>query len=199
MKKILLSVITLCFSVLSGFSQVVITTKSGESIQAKVIEVGPAQIKYKKFDNPDGPLYWILNSSVLMVKYQNGTVEVFKVEKAATDSVIRVPSTENMYSKGVLDATKYYRGYKGAGTGTLIASLVSPLGGLIPAIACSSTSPRDRNLNYPNPVLMKDSDYFLGYTQRAKKIKQGKVWLNWGIGLGVNLVAELFILAQPSK
>jgi hypothetical protein len=67
-------------------------------------------IKYKKSDNLDGPLYWILKSAVIMVKPQN------------------------------------------------------------------------KNLHYPNPELMKNSEYFFGYTQKARKIKQGKVWLNWGIG-----------------
>jgi hypothetical protein len=133
-----------------------------------------------------------------MVKYENGTVDVFQIEKKNADSSAVVSLTENLFMKGQVDATKYYTKYKGAGTGTLITSLVSPLIGLIPAIACSSTQPREINLGYPNPALMKNPDYYLGYTQKAKKIKQGKVWLNWGIALGVNLVAELLLISgQP--
>jgi hypothetical protein len=100
--------------------------------------------------------------------------------------------------KGQVDATIYYKGYKGAGTGTLIAGLFSPLLGLIPAIACSSTKPKETNLHYPSAELMKNPDYFRGYTQKARKIKQGKVWMNWGIAFGVNLVAEVFLLSAQS-
>ena len=198
MKKIILTTLIAIFTLTLCFSQDVITTRSGESIQARVLEVGQTEIKYKKFDNLEGPVYWILKSVVLMVKYENGTVDVFKVEKKNADSSAVVSLTENLFMKGQVDATKYYTKYKGAGTGTLIASLVSPLIGLIPAIACSSIKPREINLDYPNPALMKNPDYYLGYTQKAKKIKQGKVWLNWGIGFGVNLVAEFFLLSAQS-
>jgi len=198
MKKIILTTLIAIFTLTLGFSQDVITTRSGESIQAKILEVGQTEIKYKKFDNLEGPVYWILKSVVLMVKYENGTVDVFQIEKKNADSSAVVSLTENLFMKGQVDATKYYTKYKGAGTGTLITSLVSPLIGLIPAIACSSTQPREINLGYPNPALMKNPDYYLGYTQKAKKIKQGKVWLNWGIALGVNLVAELLLISgQP--
>lgn len=198
MKKIILTTLISIFTLTLCFSQDVITTRSGESIQARVLEVGQTEIKYKKVDNPEGPVYWILKSMVLMVKYENGTVDVFKVEKTIQDSASTVSLSDNMFLKGQVDATRYYNGYKGAGTGTLITSLVSPLIGLIPAIACSSTKPKDINLHYPNPELMKNPDYFLGYTQKAKKIKQGKVWLNWGIAFGVNLVAEVLLLSGQS-
>jgi len=198
MKKIILTTLIAIFTLTLGFSQDVITTRSGESIQAKILEVGQTEIKYKKFDNLEGPVYWILKSVVLMVKYENGTVDVFQIEKKNADSSAVVSLTENLFMKGQVDATKYYTKYKGAGTGTLITSLVSPLIGLIPAIACSSTQPREINLGYPNPALMKNPDYYLGYTQKAKKIKQGKVWLNWGIALGVNLVAELLLISGQS-
>jgi hypothetical protein len=199
MKKIILTALSTIFALTLCFSQDVITTRSGESIQAKVMEVGQTQIKYKKSDNPEGPVYWILKSVVLMVKYENGTVDVFKVEKKTADSSSVVSLTENLFLKGQVDADRFYKKYKGAGTGTLITSLISPLVGLIPAIACSSTKPREFNLDYPNSTLMKNPDYYLGYTQKAKKIKQGKVWLNWGIALGVNFVAELLLLSAQSQ
>ena len=97
---------------------------------------------------------------------------------------------------GVSDADKYYDGYKGAGTGTLIGSLVSPILGLIPAIATSSTTPSDVNLNYPSVELMNNQEYYNGYTRRAKKIKSGKVWGNWVIGFVANVVAVLILTSN---
>lgn len=84
MKKICifcLLTVTLC----SAMSQDVITTKSGEEIMAKVSEVSKTEIKYKRFDNPEGPTYIVNKRDVFMVKYQNGTKEIMKNEPE-TDS-----------------------------------------------------------------------------------------------------------------
>ncbi len=189
MKTIILTTLTTIFSLTLCFSQDVITKKSGEDIQSKILEVGQTEIKYKKFDNQNGPTFTILKSEVLMVRYENGTKDIFNEEKKSENVSSLSLSSGDLFIKGQADASRYYKGYKGAGTGTLITSLLSPLVGLIPAIACSSTQPKEINLNYPNADLMKKSDYYNGYTQKSKKIKQGKVWTNWGIAFGVNLVA----------
>jgi hypothetical protein len=102
-------------------------------------------------------------------------------------------ANEDLFVKGQIDASRNYKKYKGAGAGTLITSLVSPLLGLIPAIACSATAPKLTNLNYPDEKLFMQKNYYDGYTKKAKKIKSGKVWKNWGIGLGVNILAVLII------
>lgn len=76
MKKYL---IFIC-SVLLGFavkSQDLIILKNGEEIQSIVKEVGVDLIKYQKFDNPSGPLYNIEKSKVFMIKYQNGSKDIF--------------------------------------------------------------------------------------------------------------------------
>jgi len=114
----------------------------------------------------------------------------------STDSTGLLPKTENLYVKGQFDAERYYSKYKAAGTATLLTSLVSPIIGLLPAIPTSATSPKIENLGYPDPNLIKQQDYYLGYTQKAKKIKQRKVWTNWGIGLGANIIAVLIISAS---
>ncbi|WP_254561409.1 hypothetical protein [Dyadobacter diqingensis] len=103
---------------------------------------------------------------------------------------------ENLEVKGRIDAERNYRGYKGAATGTLIASLVSPLIGLIPAIATSVSTPKIDNLGYPSEELFKKPDYNRSYTKKAKKIKSGKVWKNWGIGFGANLLLVLLLSAR---
>ena len=193
MKKIIFTILTSIFTMSFCFSQDIITKKTSDDIQAKVLEVTTTEIKYKRFDNPDGPIFTILKSEVLMVRYENGTKDIFIEEKRNETVSTPNPSSGDLFTQGQLDASKYYNGYKGAGTGTLITSLVSPLVGLIPAIACSSTQPKEINLNYPNADLIKKSDYFNGYTQKSKKIKQSKVWKNWGIAFGVNLVAVLLL------
>lgn len=61
-------------------AQDTITLKNGEEIEAKVLEITPDIIKYKKFNNLDGPTISILKSEVFMIKYENGTKDVFGVE-----------------------------------------------------------------------------------------------------------------------
>ena len=185
MKKIILSTLLTIFTFSICFSQDVITIKSGEDISAKILEIGQTEIKYKKFDNQTGPTYSILKTDVIIVRYENGTKDLFNVNTPTSPTISTTISNSdngNLYLEGQLDAVKYYKGYKAAGTGTFVTSLfLSPLVGLIPAIACSSTPPDRYNLNYPDEDKMKKSEYYSGYTQKAKKIKSGKVWTNWGI------------------
>ncbi|WP_461117027.1 hypothetical protein [Spirosoma jeollabukense] len=53
-----------------------IILKNGSEIQAKVLEVSPGQIKYRRQDNPDGPIYTTGTTDVLLIKYANGTKDV---------------------------------------------------------------------------------------------------------------------------
>ena len=207
MKKIFITLLVLFFSCIHGFTQDIITQKSGEDIKTKIMEVTQTEVKYKKYDNLTGPTFTMAKADILMVRYENGTKDIFNVEPKASSNTSNssnssnatsTQNTDDLHAKGQIDATRYYTGYKGAGTGTLIASLVSPLIGLVPAIACSSSQPKDENLMYPSSELMKQPDYNNGYTTKAKKIKSGKVWMNWGIGFGVNLALVLILLSGSS-
>jgi len=208
MIKHLLSFAAFCLLGTQVFSQDIITKKSGEGVKAKVVEITPTEIKFKRYENLDGPVYTLLKSDVLLVKYENNTEEVFagtesytRPEDNAVATVSTTPdvtpaatpaipaaSAQDLYLKGQQDADIHYKGYKSAGTGVLVGSLlISPLLGLVPAVVCSTAKPRQHNLNYPNYTLMQDVSYSSGYTNRARKIKSRKVWRNWGIAFGVNL------------
>ena len=192
MKKILtksIFIFTLFLGSNVAYSQDVITKKTSEDIQAKVIEVNTTEIKYKKFDNQNGPTFTILKTDVLMIRYENGSKDIFNETTPVKTTQVE---TENYFLKGQKDAAIYYNGHKGAGTVTLVTSLLlTPLVGLIPALACSLTPPQTQNLNYPNEKLFSNSDYQNGYIQKAKKIKTNKVWTNWGIALGINTILIL--------
>jgi hypothetical protein len=189
MRRFTLILLSIIFNTTFSFSQDIITTKAGEDILAKISEVGHTEIKYKKFDNQDGPAFTLLRSDVLMIRYENGTKDIFNEEPKSV--AVSPAANANLYLQGKMDADTFYEGYKGAGTGTLMVSLISPLIGLIPAIVCSSTRPRDQKLMYPDADLMKNVNYHNGYTQRAKKVKSKKVWKNWLIAFGVNVVLAI--------
>lgn len=59
------------------FAQDIIFKKDGSTIQAKVIEVGKYELKYKKFDNQNGPTYTINTQELQSVNYENGTKDSF--------------------------------------------------------------------------------------------------------------------------
>lgn len=56
----------------------IIITKEGDEIEAKVEEITSDAIKYRKATQPDGPLRNVPKSDVFMIKYSDGTKEVFQ-------------------------------------------------------------------------------------------------------------------------
>jgi hypothetical protein len=62
-----------------------IILKNGEIIKSKILEIGVNEVKYKKCDNQTGPTYSTLKTEIFMIKYQNGTTEVFS-NSATTSS-----------------------------------------------------------------------------------------------------------------
>jgi len=66
------------------FAQDIIITKKGDTIEAKVITVYEAVIKYAHFSDPDGPTSLILKSNIESLTYENGIVENLEVIKKNT-------------------------------------------------------------------------------------------------------------------
>lgn len=79
MKTTILFILFTIFSFI-GFSQDVIVKRDGEKIDAKVIEITKTTIKYKKFEQEDGPIRNISISEVAEIIYNNGDWEKFKEE-----------------------------------------------------------------------------------------------------------------------
>lgn len=97
-KKMTKSIFTLLAFIsisITAFSQDVITQKSGEDIQAKILEVNQTDVKYKKFDNQNGPTFTLLKSEVIMIKYENGTNDYFNKNLVALDNEMLKISREN--------------------------------------------------------------------------------------------------------
>jgi hypothetical protein len=76
MNRIVIVLIILC-ACCNTWAQDVIVKKNGEEILAKVEDVSSTVIKYKKTSNLSGPLYTIQKSEVFMIKYENGSRDVF--------------------------------------------------------------------------------------------------------------------------
>lgn len=107
MKKIVFNLILL-FTVNVAFAQDTITKRNAEKIVAKILEIGTTEIKFKKFDNQEGPLYIVNKSEIKMIVYANGMKELFedkeaiKVQPATDDYVVKKPESNkiDMWSAG---------------------------------------------------------------------------------------------------
>ncbi len=89
MKKfyICLPAILTCIFQLSA--QDIITKRNGEEIEAKVAEIGDTQIKYRKYENPQGALYNIPASEVFVIRFEDGTREVITPLDGASQTSAR--------------------------------------------------------------------------------------------------------------
>jgi len=57
-------------------AQDMIVLKDGNMIEAKVVEISPSEIRYKRFDHLDGPTIVIPSANVLSIRYGNGNYEM---------------------------------------------------------------------------------------------------------------------------
>ena len=73
-------------------AQDMIVFKNGETISAKVAEVGINEIKYYKASNLQGPVYVASKTDVTQITYSNGTKDVFPVVSNTQLSVSQQPS-----------------------------------------------------------------------------------------------------------
>ena len=76
MKKLLL-LLTLSAITIIAFSQDNIVLKNGDEINAIISEVGESNIKYRKFNNQDGPIYTKSKDEIFYIKYSNGEKEMY--------------------------------------------------------------------------------------------------------------------------
>jgi hypothetical protein len=93
-------------------AQDIIFLKNGDEIKSKVKEVTDSEVKYLKYENLEGPIYSILKTQVLMIKYENGNKDIFENNEAfiETTPITKNKSTEQMtdeelYQKGIQDAS----------------------------------------------------------------------------------------------
>lgn len=103
MKKIFVIIILFSFVKLS-IAQDQLIKKDGSTIAAKVIEITPTDIKYKKATNVDGPTYSIPKRSLVRIQYANGEKEdlltdiIYKKDGSSIDAkILEVTATQIKY------------------------------------------------------------------------------------------------------
>lgn len=68
---------------MSSASDVIVTNQT-EKIEAKVLEVTPKEVKFKKTANLEGPTYTMYVADIQEIVYENGTVDKFGVSSKDT-------------------------------------------------------------------------------------------------------------------
>lgn len=177
-------------------AQDVIYLHKGNMFECKIGEVGEQEVQYS-FKSAPHVKYTLKREEIKNMFFAQTLVEVQK-RLAPKDSIIQVPRSRNvsatMFIQGGLDAERYYHNHTGAGTGTLVATLLTGgIVGVIVALGTSETKPKYHNLGFPNAQLMEDIDYKRGYIDAAYRKKRRRVWNNFGAGIGVLLVTSLIL------
>lgn len=167
------------FASLTAYAQDVITTKSGNDFTVNIISIDQSSVSYRLYGSPDSTIKTMPKSDVFRITHANGMKQNF------AEAETSINDFSEMRLKAELDAESNYKGYRGARTATLVTTIaVGPILGLIPAIACSSTAPDIKRLNYPNSSLMKNAEYKYAYEEKAKRIKSKKLGLLTASELG---------------
>ena len=54
--------------------------KNGQTIKAKIIEIGTSDLKYKMFGQPESPVYVLEKDRIIKVQYEDGRIEKFTTD-----------------------------------------------------------------------------------------------------------------------
>ncbi len=88
----------LCFINYKCLAQDTIIKRDGQQIIGKVLEVSTTEVKYRKWEMADGPVYIDTKSSIERINYQNGSSDVFPqtpvLTTNKTDYFVRKPILE---------------------------------------------------------------------------------------------------------
>jgi hypothetical protein len=83
------SLLLLLFSLLGplAHAQDLLTKRTGEEIAVKVVEITPSEVRYRRTDNPTGPLITVWKVDVFQIRYANGSLEMAPLPAAASAPV----------------------------------------------------------------------------------------------------------------
>jgi hypothetical protein len=106
-KFYILTILMFMLCVFSAGAQDMIVLTNGSIIEAKVEEISPAEVKYRRYDNLSGPLIIINKSDVLSIKYENGSTEI--LNSVQTAAILQPPMLQASLPTGpALDPNKLY-------------------------------------------------------------------------------------------
>jgi hypothetical protein len=120
------SLATLCTLALAWLSSEALAQdqlmyRDGREAEVKVTEVSSTEVKFKRFDNLDGPIYSVSKADLFMIKYSNGQKETFQAVAPApqsapqpggltlTDPAVRAAAAEKEYQEYLAEKARKER------------------------------------------------------------------------------------------
>jgi len=105
MKNFILAFCLLLGGAVGLSAQDIITTREGEDIEARILEVSGDEVKYKRFNYPDGPDFVMPKSKILIICYENGDTAIFSNQESSYPDY-------RLYANGPVVPGMSYRDYK---------------------------------------------------------------------------------------
>lgn len=118
----------------------------GTEVQAKVLEIGSVEVKYKECSNLDGPTFSKYKNEIFMIKYANGTSTVIKKEKVNSKPADEEDAIESEFDRsqtvafvlclffGALGIHRFYLGHIGMGILYLLTGGLCGIGVIVDLI-----------------------------------------------------------------
>lgn len=163
---------------LACMAQDIIQKSDGSTIKAIVKEISDSEIKYNRFDNPDGPLYIIPTSSILSITYKNGYVEKFGTQSAAT-STVEPQTVQQQSSQSEANSSSAQSAYHGPLVLNQNQTRLSDAE-LLRIYGAEDFG----NNNYKSPAY---------YTKKAKALRT-TAWIGGGVMAGTGLITSLCLM-----
>lgn len=98
MKKFLLLAAALVMSAVAMNAQDLLTKNNGEDIKVIVKEIDAQNVKYVLFSEPNGVLYTMPKSEILMIRYASGRNEIFGNQRSTAPTPARTTTYATPYS-----------------------------------------------------------------------------------------------------
>jgi len=121
-------------SVFPIYAQDLIILRDGNVIEARVIEISPTEIRYRRINHLDGPVIVILRTDVLSIRYENGMIEIINTviePTVTTPNILTIPTAVQIGNQpdrnprlNTIGATLGYQGV--SAFGITVIGTVSP-------------------------------------------------------------------------
>lgn len=105
-QKGMLWLIAILLGITSIRAQDIILFKDGSEVEAKVIEISNLEVKFRKFENPGGPIIIKKKSTVFYIKFENGTKEVFEESNSPNETRNNTMDAKNVEPMNDFDPDK---------------------------------------------------------------------------------------------
>ncbi len=134
----------------------IIIFKNGEEVRAKVLEIGREIVRYKKCNNPDGPVFSIYKTEIFMIKYPNGSNSLFSEEKQPLPEKKKTSGSGRSQLialflaifLGAFGVHRFYLGYTGMGLLYLFTAGLCGIGALVDIILIATGNLRPYDGDY---------------------------------------------------